>query len=300
MGDLAEAEADVLAALAADPGGIEAWQVLAQVTARSQHYATALDAVDAALAHDPWNTGLLLWRAQVATGRDEHRALASWRQLDALGEPVLRQLAVSSAALGGDAALIPRLERAGLSDALALQHLALGDPERAASLTPDCQVRAECLARGGDLDAALTTLAHCDAADRSARQVAHARWDPAQLDVLLQGTPQDPGLLRLRAESALETGDFDGALAAARTLDSDDPHQPVLEGLALSGQGTASLDVLAQAYQRQPGDARVLVALGSAQLTAGDPAGRVLIDRGMRYGSAADLVQWDLSPKGAP
>lgn len=295
-----QAEADLLAAVAADPGVVDAWSLLAQVTARSQHYATALDAVDAALAHDPWRVELLVWRAQVATGRDDPRALASWRQLDALGEPVLQELALASARLGGDPDLIPRLERAGLTEPLARQHLALGDPALALTLAGDCQVVAECQALQGDLDAALTTLAHCDSADRATRQLAHARWDPDQLDVLLQGTPDSPGLLRLRAERALASGDPAGALDAALSLDADDPLRPTLEGLAGVALGTPSTDVLALAHERQPGDPRVLVALGSARLRAGDPRGRDLIDRGMRYGTPADLQQWDLSPKGAP
>lgn len=262
----------VAQSLALTPQNAEAWDTAAALVHAHQRYATGLAWVEQALQEDPWDRGLLRRKAGLSVDpagleRDLGAWISALKQLDALGEPVLKELALATSRARGQASLLPRLEEPALS----LQRLALGESaplcEGSASLS--CGLKARCMVSKGQVQGGAQAMAFCEDEDPQRRVEQAMAWHPA-LWVELRGELTGPAMHRAGVRFALAQGDPQAALAQLHGLPESDPFHPGLLGQAQLALGQDARQALREGHERLPGEPVLMAALAQAHYQQGD------------------------------
>lgn len=262
----------VAQSLAHTPHNPQAWETAATLVHAHQRYATGLEWVELALRTNPWDPALLTWKAALSVDpqgleRDLGARISALKQLDALGEPVLNELAQATSRARGQASLLPRLEEPARS----LQLLAMGEAaplcESPASLS--CGLSARCMVSYGQAQGGAEAMAFCED-EHPERRIAQAMdWYPA-LWPELRGVVDGPAMTRAGVRFALEQGDPQAALAQLHALPESDPYHPGLLGEVELALGRDARQALREGHERLPGNAGLMAALAQAHYQQGD------------------------------
>ncbi len=269
--------------LTLSPHDTQAWDTAASLVHAHQRYATGLGWVEQALQANPWDRELLAHKAALSVDpqgleRDLGARISALKQLDALGEPVLNELALATSRARGQASLLPRLEEPARS----LQLLAMGEAaplcESPASLS--CGLSARCMVSYGQAQGGAEAMAFCEDEHPERRIALAMDWYPA-LWPQLRGVVDGPAMTRAGVRFALAQGDPQAALAQLHALPESDPFHPGLLGQVQLALGQDARQALREGHERMPGDPALVAALAQAHYQQGDA------EKGARWAAKA-------------